>query len=160
MREVNDEFPNIYNSNAMRLQDITLESVTDDAVLKNEKFLEYAEFSINYILNNLTEYGDEPKLRKPEYIHHKDRSYLSLQFSGKSEIKYQAILQRVERKQKVELASYFLKRNQSGAILEIHRVKDDQFASTEDSVDPRGTELYEEVVDIIEDINFLKEDNG
>lgn len=156
MRDIEKEFPNIINTNAMRLQDITLQSLTDDKVLDSGKFFEYAEFSLNYILNNLSEYGDQLGFKKPEYIHHADRSYLSLIFKGKSNMEYHSILERTGRRECVELVNYFMKRDLEGSVLEIHRIKDDQIVKTEEGMDPRGTQLYNEVIDIIEDIDNLK----
>ena len=159
MIKVEDKFPNIFNSNAMKLEDIAIKSLTDDEILKPEQFFKYAEFSLDYILNHLSEYGDEPKLRKPEYIHKDEKSFISLLFIGSSNIHYQVILERTGRSDGVDIISYFIKKNTEGSILEVHRIKDDVISQTEENVDPRNTDLYSEVLEVIEDISILKEES-
>ena len=156
MRRIEDEFPNIVNVNSMDFNNICLKSLTDDKILDSSKFAEEATLALNYIVGHFSSYGDQPRLKKPEYIHRQDRSYLSLIFRGNSDIKYHAIFQRTGKKERVDVERYFLRRNPEGSILEIHRIRNGELTKTLDEVDPRNTNIYQEVTEILADIEDLK----
>lgn len=157
MTKVEDEFPNIINLNGLSLENVTVKSITDDKYLEPDKLVTYAEFAQGYIVNNLAEYGGQPQLKEPEYIHTPEQSFLILSFKGKENYSYQAILKREGRKEGVDIESYFLMRDESGMILRLHRVKDDVVAMEED--DPRDSRLYEDVTDILDYINSVKQED-
>ncbi len=154
---VEDEFPNIINLNGLKLEDISLKSITDDTHLDSEKLVTYVEFAQGYIVNNLAEYGDEPRLKKPLYIHTPERSILSFTFKGKENFNYQAILTREGDKDGVDLKSYFIMRNESGMILKLEAIKNGQkygeFGSQNEPVD---TDLYLEAEETLDYINSVK----
>jgi hypothetical protein len=154
MRDVEKEFPNIYNSNSVKLENFALKSITDDTYLDPEKLVTYVEFTQGYIINNLSEYGDEPRLKKPLYIHTPDRSILSFMFKGNENFNYQAILTREGEKEGVDVRSYFIMKNESDMILKIHRIKDDVVSVEED--DSRNSQLYEEIEEILDYINSVQ----
>lgn len=154
MREVEKEFPNIYNSNGVKLENFALKSITDDRYLDPKELVRNVKKAQEYIVKNLSEYGDEPILKKPLYIHTPERSVLSFEFKGKENYSYQAIFTREGDKDGVDLKSYFIMRNESGMILKLEAIKNgEEYGEFGSQNEPVDTDLFLEVEEIKDFIN-------
>jgi len=160
MRSIEKEFPNIINFNGLPLEDVTLKSLTDDKYLDSKELIKNVKFAQRYIVDNISEYGDEPTLKKALYIHTPERSILSFIFKGKENFNYQAIVTREGEGDGLDLRYYFIMKNESDMILKLRAKKNgEEFGEVGSQGEPRDRNLYQEVEEILDYINSAQNEN-